>query len=367
MNILIIGATKKEIGYHYSDMKTINLAKGFMSLGYDVYMPKECDTYGEPGIKLDSMKTFEKSMFQVIIFTRENYIKKFSAQYPKIKEIINKVSDSSTPYRVYRFGKPGWYKEVFKDVNDFYIKADLILPQTWGICKKFISTINDNEGKIWASPMGVPEEIPPASENPYPANKINMVYMGRFRHTPPRFDFFNQVMRKLGKNYLLHIFPGSFSINLTEQKRNPMETDQLNFLKKLFSEDNIIVHEPVPWGKHWNYLQHANIGIDVTPSLHRKGVGGGNAKLLEYMRTGLPTITEIGVTNLDVMTKVNGGIVVQANNVNSYVRGIQKMQEMSFDRARISELTKATNSFKIRALEIIEYLGMSKEVNLFLP
>ena len=92
MNILIIGATKKEIGYHYSDMKTINLAKGFISLGYDVYMPKECYTYGEPGIKLDSMKTFEKSMFQVIIFIRENYIKKFSEQYPKIKEIIIFVS-----------------------------------------------------------------------------------------------------------------------------------------------------------------------------------------------------------------------------------------------------------------------------------
>ena len=119
-------------------------------------------------------------------------------------------------------------------------------------------------------------------------------------------------------------------------------------------------------GEHWNFLHHANIGIDVAPSLHRKGVGGGNAKLLEYMAAGLPSISEIGVTNLDVMTKVNGGIVVQANNVNSYVRGIQKMQEMQFSRSKISKLTRTMNGFKARALEIVEYLGMSKEVNLFL-
>lgn len=365
MNILIIGATRREVGYHYSDMKTINLAKAFVSLGYDVYMPKECDTYKTPEIKLDSMKTFEKTMFQMIIFTRENYIKKFSDQYPKVKEIINKISDGSPPYTVYRFGKPGWYKEVFKDVNDFYRKADLILPQTWGICKKFIATVDDLEGKIWASPMGVPEEIQ-IGENPYQNNKINLVYMGRLRHTPSRFGFFNQVMHKLGQEYVLHIFPGSFSVNLIEPKRNPIEKEQLDYLKTLFTEKNIVVHAPAPWGKHWNFLHHANIGVDVTPSLHRKGVGGGNAKLLEYMAAGLPSISEIGVTNLDVMTKVNGGIVVQANNVNSYIRGVQKMNGMQFNRAKISELTRSMNSFKTRALEIIEYLGMSKEVNLFL-
>ncbi len=361
MKILIVGAIdrRKEL-FHHSDIKSIELAKGFRNIGHDCWILEESTFPGENEVPTISGTKFIVDDWQAIIFTRELHIEKILAKFKNFHRFFYKEGSRNWPLLCARFGALSWIKDLYKNPKQFYECFDFIFPQEWGIAKNVLAMTGDPAGKIWASTMGVPSSIPERlEESPYPEGKKALVYMGRLRHVPIRFDFLNAVMKKLGPSYHLHILPGSYSLSTRGEKINPqVNTEEL---QKQFNPEFITVEKPVPWGKHWNWLQWADAGLDLTPSKHRQGVGGGNAKLLEYMRAGLPVVTEMGITNGYVVRKVSGGVIVPVEQVNQYVRAVEDVCRGRFNRKRIADLMVLMESYEVRAKEIIDIFHMVKE------
>ena len=375
MNVLILGASSSAQGRtHFSNAVGHNLAIGFKNIGCKTFMIEGTDYFFAEGLNIIPRKAFdEKKMkeMHLIIFTRENYIKSFIMEFPFLGIALKEMERKETfPIFAFRFGNPGWYKEFFQSPSSFYYSTGILLPQTFGIAKALINILpnGDDMRKIWVSPMGVPSIIPPKPKhNPFPkTDKVNLVYMGRLRHSPSREGFIMKVMSLL-EEFRLYIFPGSFSIGTSSKKYNPLIEEDFSLLKKLFAPaKNIFIMNPVPYGEHWGYLQWADLGFDLTPSFNRKGNGGGNAKLLENMRAGLPTVTEIGITNPTVGTQVDGVVFAKnANSPESYANAVRKASSRVWNRNYIALGTAMMESYERRATEIIDNIGMTTGINLW--
>ena len=90
MRILLIGGLKNSKAiYHYSDIKTMQLALGFASLGHSVYMPEDSDHHDNPIIKKVSLD-YNPHIYHLIIFTRENFVKYFYNKYPVVRDLCTR-------------------------------------------------------------------------------------------------------------------------------------------------------------------------------------------------------------------------------------------------------------------------------------
>jgi hypothetical protein len=371
MRILLIGGLKdNKARYHYSDTKTLQLALGFISLGHTVFMPEDSDHHDHPNIQKVSLDVLCPQGFHMIMFTRENFIKYYWDKYPVIQQIMTKNVEKfdKFPLICARYGSHYWYKNFFKSVDDFYASFDYHFPQEYSFCKRLIFDMSVTDGgRIWPSNMAVPQYLSFSETSPFEKDKKILLYIGRLRQVPPRYDFIIQFMKTLGNDYRLLIIPGSFNKIIQEEstKFNPVQdVESKQWLVNRFAEtNNISVLDPVPWGPHWDYLYHADYGIDFSPSM--KGSGGGNAKLTEYMRAGLPTLTEPSVTNSWLIHFCKGGIIAPSSyDLEGYVDAFRRLESTQWDRSHISCTMSETHNWSVRANEMLCNIGITEDRDL---
>ena len=191
-------------------------------------------------------------------------------------------------------------------------------------------------------------------------------------HNPTRLPFIANMMKQLGDEFHLNILPGSFSKPpgllgaINDGGRNKfgpqVEENYVWLVNYFFKIKNITVHRPVPWGDHWNYLHHSHLGIDFAPNCRKKSIAG-NAKLLEYMAAGLPSITERGTGNSELIRGRKFGIVVDSSrDLSEYCDAVKSASKVRYDRGMISRVTISDNNWEKRARDMLRDIGTNVDI-----
>jgi glycosyltransferase involved in cell wall biosynthesis len=378
MRILVAGipANPFEHNYriHYSIFKSYGAATGFAELGHKVFfmsknMKEERDglilkPYAE--MDIDFIKSID-----IVIFGLETGVEKVInaskgllwAEKEKLKGRKNDV-----PLFIVKQGKHTWMKKSRWGYKDGYRLFDYFFSQEPEFAQFFKNDVGDSLNKIYYSQMGVFKDMPKKqAKTPFKRYKYNLLYMGRMRQSPSRMPFMMEMMDRLGPDFHLNVLPGTFSkpkelldkLNAKEANKFGAQVEEnYQWLVDYFSIcPNITVHRPAQWGDHWQYLYHSHLGIDFSPHWKNSKYPAGNAKLLEYMAAGLPSITEASVGNSELVSQANGGIIVpNTGNMNQYCAAIKKALSMKWDRNRISKITIRNNSWEVRAKEMIKFM-----------
>jgi len=193
-----------------------------------------------------------------------------------------------------------------------------------------------------------------------------IIYMGRVKTDSGKLFFMmRDIMDKLGDEYELHIFPGSFIIpdivNNTAINCSARNSNHLVMLReKIFSESkNIIIHYPCQHKDIYKYLHHAYCGIDfseVRPS--KSSISkAGHAKILEYCSAGLPVVCENNINNLFLINNAeNGTILPYMASVDDYVNAIKLIGNKFVDRKKYRNITFSKENSIIRARQLLDSL-----------
>lgn len=356
---------------HYSVRKSFEFGKGLLNNGHEVYVLSKNFTDTVSGVKHIRYRDIDSkfvSSLDCIFFTIEGHFEKCIDSSDHILDLVKRKSSGkkTKPYIVVKTGRQRFLKNTNRG-EEFYLKAiDFFILQE----KKFADDcIKDIEGRSNAvvsySKMGTPNDSYTINNNPYTNyfDKKNILYMGRLRQNPSRMPFLLNIARKLGDEYLIHILPGTFSKpnGVGRNKFGPEKEENFLWLCNYFSSENIIVHRPVDWGDHWDFVYNADVGIDFSPNKSNQKYPAGNAKLLEYMSAGLPSVTEITSGNSELVYASNGGVVVEnIYDEKSYCSAIVHVANHEYDRERISKITKESCSWEKRAAECIDIIKANK-------
>lgn len=375
MKILVCGNTsapfENEFQIHYSIYKSFGAATGFSELGHEVYYLSKNREDKIENIKLIPYQKINKEIllnFDIIIFGLEVAIPKIFKTIEDLNIFIDKKNNFG-PKIIIKQTSHKWFEKSGWSFSQVYNSFDYFFCQEKEYCLKMKKENGDPQNKVYYSNMAVPSLLPPIGESPYYAfNNYNLIYMGRLMHSPSKMPFLKNLMNELGDKYILNILPGSFAkpkglvdrLNLNGiNKFGSDSIENLNWLINYFSDcKNIKIHKPVKWGEHWNYLYHADVGIDLSPSWSDKKSDPGNAKLLEYLASGLPVVTEVSTGNIHLVKDSKGGIIVNnICNTKEYSLAIKNIINSKYNRFLISNITIKNNSWKKRAKEILDIIN----------
>lgn len=347
--------------HHYSSVKKFNMAKGFKYHTPEVFLGSRKSRKVIDEINFVPISEITADFLQsmdLIIFTIELSVESICNLNKNIgKLVINK--ENRHPIMCCRMGHHQWISKTkwsFKEVYDMF---DFHFPQTPYHSQQMKKTANgDPESKIYPSPMAVPDIIPTRTENPIFSQKvINLIYMGRLRQSPSKLSILKSMMIKLGPKYHLRVYCGGYNKPGSSKKLSPYNNEtNLLWLKNYFLPlKNVTVNDPLIWGSHWNYLHHSDVGIDFSPNIRSTPYPAGNAKLLEYMAVGLPTVVERGPGNLYLLENAGGGIVLQNGaSAKKYSNAVKKITTMNFDRDKISKFIIKRNCWSVRTKQILD-------------
>lgn len=201
----------------------------------------------------------------------------------------------------------------------------------------------------------------PMIDNPIlPKLRKILIYTGRLKIDGGKIMYMlRDIMQKLGDDYELHIFPGSFVIpDMDIPRLSAKNTQHLQLMRDHVFPDstNIYIHFPYQHDDRFKYLYYADIGIDFSQSRPANVTSPqGNAKLLEYCSAGLPTVTERNVNNSHVLSDAKNGILLPGvATVDEYVDAIKKLAETNVDREYAKRVTLKNHNWTMRASEIIK-------------
>lgn len=374
MRILVAGIPSSPFEHtykvHYSIFKSFGTAVGFADLGHEVFLMSKKLYQNKDGVQLKPHKDIDIDFVKtldLVVFTVERGIEKAIDASQGLLWLENeKLSKSSNhlPKMVVKMGGHRWMDNSRWGKKRAHELFDYFFAQEPGFADAMREDFKDSK-KIFHSRMGVFKEMPLKSKNsPFKLFKNNLFYMGRMRHSPSKMPFLIDVMSKLGSDFHLNILPGSFSKppelldRLNSQGKNKFgaQTEEnFQWLVNYFSKcKNITIHRPANWGDHWDYLYHSDIGLDLSPHWKETKSTAGNAKLLEYMAAGLPTVTEPSVGNVEVLKQASGGLITsKTGDVDIYCDAIRNISNMIFNRQEISRITIKNNNWKIRAKDML--------------
>jgi len=382
MKILVAGIPSSPFEHdykiHYSIFKSFGAATGFADLGHEVYFMSKHDSSIRDNVIFKPCDEIDQdfvSKLDLVIFALELGVEKsINASSGLLWAEKEKMNNSKLrlPLFIVKMGKHQWLEKSRWGYENGYKLFDFFFSQEIDFATQFKKEIKDPLRKIHYSNMGVFKSIPSKTDvSPFVLNKYNLIYIGRMRQSPSRMPFMIEMMDKLGTQFNLNILPGTFSkpdglvdrLNDNGQNKFGAQTEEnyqwlVNYFKVC---PQIIIHKPVEWGQHWNYLQHSHLGIDFSPHWSNSKYPAGNAKLLEYMAAGLPSITEKSVGNSELVTQANGGIIVEkTGDLGLYCVAIKKALSIKFDSDKISKITINNNSWERRAIEMIDIMGLKK-------
>ena len=188
--------------------------------------------------------------------------------------------------------------------------------------------------------------------------KIILIYMGRIKTEDGKiFYMMRDIMKALGSDYELHIFPGRFKIpgcETTVWSANNGENLQLIRDSMFYDCNNVVVHYPFGENDKTRWLQFADIGIDFSSGRpeNKKSVAG-HAKTLEYCYYGLKVVCDRNINNSDLVDRAENGILLEGvPTVDDYVTNIKKLTTMKINRDYAINKTIESNNWDLITLEL---------------
>jgi len=387
--------TKGEcVAYYTAQIKNTNVY--FLTLGNE-------ETINGITYKKDLTLEFMQQL-NIVLFIRETNIHTVLQRYPFVKQHLD--NQYKKPIKDTKVGIKGdslaWLNN--KDLKNFVKEAYNLELLEWGY--KFFSVIyvqipasikpamkllkSDHLSKLHTSKMGVPNETfkiseienkldktvyidnivhkqnaaflpfkllpsfrahaimdPPATlKEPY-----KIIYTGRIKTDGGRIMFMmSDIMKKLGNDYHLHIFPGKFVVPGVEVKDySPKNMVHLQFLRDhiFHKNENVFVHYPYDHNDRLCYLVYADVGLDFSPTRPSDNqCPYGNSKLLDYCYAGIPVVTESNVGNIHLVQEAKNGIILRDKaSVDDYVKALKIACKLKINREKVSEITIKNNNW----------------------
>lgn len=195
--------------------------------------------------------------------------------------------------------------------------------------------------------------------------KTILVYTGRIKTNKGKILFdMRDIMDRLGDDYELHLFPGSFVIPLPGDEkpinRSGKDVISLELLRdQIFPETrNVIIHFPYQHCDKYRHLQFADCGIDFSDVRPLDVVGlAGHAKILEYCEMGLPVVCEGNIQNLYLVENGKNGIVLPYRaDADQYAQAIREIVTRPIDRSYCRAITMYNENWNKRARELLDQL-----------
>jgi hypothetical protein len=188
--------------------------------------------------------------------------------------------------------------------------------------------------------------------------KIILIYMGRIKTENGKILFMmREIMKRLGSDYELHIFPGRFMIpncETTVWSANNGENIQLIRDSMFYDCNNVIVHYPFGESDKLKWLQFADIGIDFSSGRpENRRSTAGHAKTLEYCYYGLRVVCDKNINNSHLVEAGKNGILLEGVPcVDDYVNAIKKIAEDDVNRNYAINKTIEDNNWDLIASEL---------------
>lgn len=421
MNFLIVSdlvdiRTKKIT--HFSLDKGLNLGIGIKNNGYSVNYIVNCENFIKDGISYLNYKelTEEKlDSYTFIIIVREAIIHDILEEFTELKKVF--FNKNRKTKLIIKSDSPIWI--VNKDFRK-YISTQTGINASVGSVNKWVNkNINVicvqnpemynfaleqgvEKNKLLITNMSVPNKSidydylpdPYIDDYSYCKNKNSLIsgsallplyyeqnpdkiyelknkkrkkiiYMGRIKTDSGKIIYMiRDIIDKLGDNYELHIFPGSFCIYNYETNQSDnysaSNSNHLELLRdRIFSKNkNVFIHCPFDHSEMAKYLWHADFGIDFSSSRPNDiKTLAGNAKLLEYCMLGLPVVSESNVNNSWLVANANNGILINGiGTVDDYVNCIKQLEKINIDRKKASKITIQNENWDLRARNMLDDL-----------
>jgi glycosyltransferase involved in cell wall biosynthesis len=155
------------------------------------------------------------------------------------------------------------------------------------------------EPRIVLVPTGCPEEIPALGKNPFVDGERVMLFLGSLA-SPGMVSMLNRAARRLEGRCRIHLVGKNKTFMYGADGELPV--DPL-----------IVDHGELPESEVWNYIGHADIGIALAagPDPFDNDV----SKILNYLRGGLPVLSEEPIINNELVRKTGFGKTFEYGNV----------------------------------------------------
>lgn len=375
---------------HYSLSKGFNLGIGFSRLIKTHYLTTgpSCEyNLDNRQINLVNVSDLTEDYLKgidIILFAKEVEMFDILAQLDPLRNLV--LSSNRKQKIVVKSDSLAWIdvrrdkaeKKIGIKAKEYFNKyVDLAYVQTVELrnadCERFLKYDQRLWNKIFISPMGVNNVLPEDNRpNPYlqilpktfektERKKIVIFYCGRLmvRSVP---QLMKEIMSKLGDDFILHIFPGSFClppeiVGETEAKIKYSGKHHYNILcEKVFNDcKNILVHPPFGEKDKILYMSHADIAIDFSPSRpYNVKAAPGNAKLLEYCYCGMKVVGEENINNSHLVVNGKNGILLPGiATADEYVVAIKELLTRDIDKKYAQLQTIKTNNWDTISEQIL--------------
>jgi hypothetical protein len=414
----IVNIKEKKIT-HYSLDKGLNFGIGLVNNGCNVDFIINDTTFIENNIKFINYADLSEetiNLYDYIIIVREGLIEDLLNKFTELKKVF--FNKNKKPKIIIKSDSCIWLlnKNFRKYISsELSINASLTSIIKWANSQIDIICVQNNDffkqgiknginkNNMIITNMSVPDEIIDfdSLENPFDNNysycvdsvsmmssgkafkplyyinnpdkinelvnkkRIKIIYMGRIKTDGGKIIYLmKEIMEKLGDDYELHIFPGSFILfDEKTQKYINYSANNSNHLKILrdtiFPDAlNVFIHCPFDHKDIKKYLWHSDIGIDFSSSRPLNvRADAGNAKLLEYCYMGLPVVTEKNVNNSYLVENCSNGIILNGiATTQEYIDSIIKLSNLDIDRKKASQITIKNENWTLRTKNFINDL-----------
>lgn len=190
--------------------------------------------------------------------------------------------------------------------------------------------------QILIVPTGCPEWLPKQIQDPFPAGRRIVLFMGALtsHRFPGMLNAIARGLRAVAPDVELH-FLGKNSLQHYAGESEPLDPSV------------ITIHEPVDEEAAWNYVLHAHVGIGLAPSEHP--FESELSKIYYYLRGGLPVVTESTVPNHTLIEELGYGGVAAHGDVDEFVHRIMAALQLPVRDARIMKHMAEHHGWRARA------------------
>ena len=172
-------------------------------------------------------------------------------------------------------------------------------------------------------PTGCPEVIPSPGANPFRNSGKNILFIGSIA-APRMLHMLNHAARRLEHSADIHL------IGLNKVCMYGGDDSCL-------LDSRIIDHGEKPEDELWNYIFHADLGLAFATGLH--AFDNDVSKILNYLRGGLPVVSESPIINNELIRKTDFGIIFDHGDVDHMVDACERVMNGPFRRIKESVMS----------------------------
>ncbi len=190
------------------------------------------------------------------------------------------------------------------------------------------------EPPIVLVPTGCPQDIPEQRQNPFSTAEQAILFLGSLA-SPRMVQILNEAASKMQSEARIHF------IGLN--KACMYGGDANCSLSPL-----IVDHGELPESEIWDYIRHAKVGLALATGPH--AFDNDVSKILNYLRGGLPVVSEEPILNNALIRQTGLGRVFRFGDVGDLVTKARELIDNPFDERRevVAEFMAREHSWENR-------------------